>query len=112
LREFERFSSQKQARKNIVDAIEKVSQRLGNTPSVCRKCYIHPAVLDCYLDGTLVETIQKRARAELRNLNRMRPEEALVLGLLQERLSQEKKGTLLKNQLQRSLRQANKTPKS
>src|SRR4051812_6180216 len=105
LQEYERFSNQKEARKNIVQAIENVSQRLGNTPTVCRKCYIHPAVLDCYLDGTLVETIQKRARAELRRLKQMRPEEGLVLGLLQERLALEKNGKLLRTQLQRSLKQ-------
>ena len=37
----------------IVAAIAEVAARLGNTPSVCRKCYIHPAVLDAYAAGTL-----------------------------------------------------------
>src|SRR6202012_588486 len=51
LREFESFDSQTQAKKNVVRAIESVAERLGNTPTVCRKCYVHPAVLDSYLDG-------------------------------------------------------------
>ena len=49
LQEFEAFDSQTQAKKNIVRAIESVAERLGNTPSVCRKCYVHPMVLDSYL---------------------------------------------------------------
>lgn len=53
LREFEAFSSEAQARRNIVEAINTVAERLGNTRAVCRKCYVHPAVLDCYFDGTL-----------------------------------------------------------
>ena len=51
LQEFEAFDSQVQAKKNIVRAIESVASRLGNTPSVCRKCYVHPGVLDAYLEG-------------------------------------------------------------
>lgn len=108
LQEFERVSNQKQAKKNIVRAIEAVSERLGNTPSVCRKCYVHPAVLDCYMDGTLLEILRERAQMETRNLRHMRPEEGLVLGLLQERLAQEKGGTLLKKQLHRSLKEVKK----
>ena len=61
LQEFEAFDSQAQARKNIVRAIESVARRLGNTPSVCRKCYIHPGILDAYLDGTTLE-LAPRAR--------------------------------------------------
>lgn len=111
LQEFEKVNNQKQARKNIVRAIEAVSQRLGNTPSVCRKCYVHPAVLDSYLDGTLVETLKKRAQVEAQRLKHLRPEEAMVLGLLQERLMSEKGGTLLKNQLERSLKKVRKGQK-
>jgi DNA topoisomerase I len=47
------YKSQKQAKKNIVKTIESVAERLGNTPAVCRKCYIHPAVFDAYTNGAL-----------------------------------------------------------
>lgn len=57
LREFEACDSQTQAKKNVVAAIEAVSKRLGNTPSVCRKCYVHPEVISTYLDGRLREAI-------------------------------------------------------
>lgn len=53
LREFEAFDSETQAKKNVVHAIKTVAKRLGNTPAVCRKCYVHPAVLEIYLSGTM-----------------------------------------------------------
>ena len=67
-----------------------MAERLGNTPSVCRKCYIHPAVLDAYLEGTTIETLKQNAERELRDeLGGLRPEEGAVIGLLQQRLSRE-----------------------
>ena len=44
-------------RKAQVAAIREVAGRLGNTPAICRKCYIHPAVLESYLDGSLRRTL-------------------------------------------------------
>ncbi|MFT8242509.1 DNA topoisomerase IB [Roseomonas sp. BN140053] len=83
LREFERFDSQAAAKRNVKAAIERVSAKLGNTPTVCRKCYVHPDVLDTYLEGGLVLEIVEEAKAELRdNLSALRPEEAAVLALL------------------------------
>jgi DNA topoisomerase-1 len=46
--------TESEAKKAVVLAIKQVSERLGNTPSVCRKCYIHPAILDSYLEGSLI----------------------------------------------------------
>jgi DNA topoisomerase-1 len=88
LQEFAAFDSQVQAKKNIVKAIESVARRLGNTPSVCRKCYIHPAVLDAYLEGTMLESLRQRARTELADIHGLTPEESAVLALLQRRLAQ------------------------
>jgi DNA topoisomerase-1 len=45
--------------------VKNVATRLGNTPAVCRKCYIHPAVLDAFVLGTLVELPKPRARKGL-----------------------------------------------
>lgn len=90
LQEFEAVDSEAQAKKNVVRAIERVSERLGNTPSICRKCYVHPAVLDAYLEGTLLETLQQRLERELAEaLRELRPEEAAVMGLLMRRLAHE-----------------------
>ena len=107
LSQFREFDSQAQAKKNVIQAIESVAQRLGNTPAVCRKCYVHPEVLDSYLDGTLVENLKKRAEHQIaKRMTSLRPEEAAVLALLQQRLATEK--TRLADNLQRSLRQVQK----
>lgn len=90
LQEFEAFDSETQAKKNVVQVIERVAQRLGNTPSVCRKCYIHPEIIDSYLDGTLAETLKERAEQELREeLAGLDGEEAAVMAFLQRRLQAE-----------------------
>ncbi|SNS10239.1 DNA topoisomerase-1 [Noviherbaspirillum humi] len=87
LQEYEKFDSDAQAKKNVVRAIESVAERLGNTPSVCRKCYVHPGVIESYLDGTMLEALRERAREELQeDLHALKPEEAAVVGLLQQRL--------------------------
>ncbi len=90
LQEFEAFDTKVQAKKNLVKAIESVAERLGNTPSVCRKCYVHPHVIDAYLDGSLIDTLKGRAdRALSESLERLSPEEAAVLALLERRLAKE-----------------------
>ncbi|WP_328700403.1 hypothetical protein [Caenimonas soli] len=80
LREFESFDSQAGVKKNIRAAIERVASRLGNTPTICRKCYVHPEVLSAYAEGTLLLEIKGRVEAELRDeLAFLKPEEAAVL---------------------------------
>jgi DNA topoisomerase-1 len=93
LQEFEKFDSEAQAKRNVVQAIERVAQRLGNTPSVCRKCYIHPAIVDAYLEGSMLEALRARtAREAARSLGALKPEEAAVMALLQNRLAREGSG--------------------
>jgi len=88
LQEFEKFDSETQAKKNIVRAIESVASRLGNTPTICRKCYVHPAVLEAYLDGSVLEALRTTSEEALvKDLHALRPEEAAVLAMLQQRLS-------------------------
>ena len=90
LQEFEKVDSETQAKKNVVRAIESVAEKLGNTPSVCRKCYVHPAVLDAYMDGTMLEGLRALAEEKLvEDLHDLQPEEAAVLAMLQQRLARE-----------------------
>ena len=90
LQEFETFDSEAQAKKNIVRAIESVAERLGNTPTVCRKCYVHPEIIQSYMDGTMLETLRTRAEREMSDsLGELRPEEAAILALLQQRLTRD-----------------------
>jgi DNA topoisomerase I len=84
LREYERVDSQARAKKNVVAAIEKVAKQLGNTRAVCRKCYVHPAVIDAYMDGTTIKTVAQRARAA-RAMGKLTAAETAVLALLQRR---------------------------
>jgi DNA topoisomerase-1 len=89
LREFEIFESQTQAKRNVVQAIKDVAGRLGNTPSVCRKCYVHPAVLDSYFSGAMIKTVKQRVEKETEDLpHELRQEELALLHLLQKRLAQ------------------------
>jgi DNA topoisomerase-1 len=70
-------------------AISAVAQVLGNTPGICRKCYVHPAVLETYLDGTLIEGLKTRTRETLKqSLGNLHSEEKAVLEFLQKRLAQ------------------------
>src|SRR3954470_17348902 len=89
LQEFEKFGSETQAKRNIVSAVETVAKRLGNTKAVCRKCYIHPAILDAYMDGSMVKILADRVRREPGKTSDLSRAEAAVLGFLQRRLTRE-----------------------
>lgn len=74
LQEFEAFDSEAQAKRNVVQAIESVAKRRGNTKAVCRKCYIHPAVINTYLDGTLLQTLSRKVKKVMtESLSKLRP---------------------------------------
>ncbi len=91
LREFEPFTSTTEAKKNVVDAIKSVAQRLGNTPAVCRKCYIHPAVLDAYLNGDSVRSAKRKLDKKIaEHAHALRQEERTLVKLLKQRLLLEK----------------------
>jgi DNA topoisomerase I len=110
LREVKEFDTQAQAKKNITRAIERVAAQLGNTPAICKRCYVHPFVLNAYMDGSLLEQVvpQRAAKARKSALN---PDEAMVARLLQRGLSRETRlkapGGLLK-QLQASVKHRKK----
>jgi DNA topoisomerase-1 len=87
LAEYEKVDSQAAAKRNIRAAIEAVAARLGNTPTVCRKCYIHPEIFESYLNDALVlEAREEVAEALREETGRLRPEEAVVLAFLHRRL--------------------------
>ncbi len=76
LRRFDDFTSQTEAKKNIATAVAAVARVMGNTPAVCRKCYIHPLILESYEDRSQTRL---NGTGAPRNL---RVEEAAVLTLL------------------------------
>jgi DNA topoisomerase I len=50
--------SETAAKKNIVEAVKQTAERLGNRPATCKKYYIHPAILEAYVDGSLFEVLR------------------------------------------------------
>jgi DNA topoisomerase I len=88
LRKLGPFETKKQAKANIKDAVTVVSKLLRNTPAVCRKCYIHPAVLESYLGGNAIEDLKQKTEEALENnAIDLREGEAAILKFLQERLA-------------------------
>jgi DNA topoisomerase-1 len=77
----------------VTRCIDAVAQRLGNTKTVCRKCYVHPAVVEAYLDGTLAAALAAGRRASASRSGSsetgLRPEEAAVLAFLRGRSGRE-----------------------
>lgn len=86
LAEYERADSDAAARRNVRDAIEQVAARLGNTPTICRKCYVHPQVIDAYLADELKLELRGKIANDLRKPG-LRPEEKQVLRFLKKRLN-------------------------
>lgn len=87
----EEFKNKTQAKKNVKDAIAAVAKILGNTPTVCRKCYVHPAVVDTYLDGATIEGLKQKTEETLeRKAGDLRSEEAAVMKFLQARLEKKR----------------------
>ena len=86
---FEQFDSAAKAKKNLVLAVEEVAKRLGNTPAICRKCYIHPAVFEGYLDGSLLDSLKARADAVLEgDSSGLTAEEIAITAYLSRRLGE------------------------
>ena len=61
LKRLEGFESDAEAKKKVVQAVERVARRLGNTRAVARRSYVHPAVIDSYLDGSLEKALARQA---------------------------------------------------
>jgi DNA topoisomerase I len=81
------FETKKQAKANIKTAISAVSKVLGNTPAICRKCYVHPAVLETYLSGDAIEGLKQRTKDALESESiDLRESEAAILKFLRARL--------------------------
>jgi DNA topoisomerase I len=88
LQEIAAFDTQAAAKSAIVRAVEQVAKHLGNTAAVCRKCYIHPAIFEGYLDGTLVRVLAERTKDYLaQNVEGMSAEEAAVAAFLRLKLT-------------------------
>lgn len=89
LREFEHVDSDAMRKRAVVRAVERVAKHLGNTPAVCRRCYIHPEVFEGFFDGTLLTTLAEKTRNYLtEEIQGMSAEEAAVVAFLRLRLGE------------------------
>jgi DNA topoisomerase-1 len=89
------FKSKAEAKRNVRAAVERVSACLGNTPTICRKCYIHPEVLNAYFEGDFIFGARPPTGRKLVDvLARLRPDEAALLALLRSRLAHGSTSTL------------------
>jgi DNA topoisomerase-1 len=74
---------EKEAKKNLLKAVRDVAEHLGNTPTVCRSCYIHPLVLESYLKGTTLAEFRRRVERCIRRIEpEYQPEEIALLKML------------------------------
>ena len=81
-------ATKKEAKSNVKHAITAVAKILGNTPTVCRKCYVHPVVLETYLSGEMIEGLRRKTEETLaKQLPDLRSVEAAVMSFLQARLA-------------------------
>jgi len=83
LQQHPEVSSLAEGKRNVVAAIESVARTLGNTKAVCRKSYIHPALLDAYLDGSMKTTAPESSKPR----SSQRADEAKLLQILKARLA-------------------------
>ena len=79
-------ASRRETERNIIAAIDAVAERLGNTRAVCRKYYVHPALIDAYRMGEMVPATPAGRKGRQRRGAALRRDEVLVLQFLQERL--------------------------
>ncbi len=92
LAEFKRYDSQAEAKRNILAAIDSVAKQLGNTRAICRKCYIHPAIIDGYMSGDLAKMAEAKIADKFkRKFSKLTPDEVMVLSFLHKRLEPLKK---------------------
>ena len=86
LREFGPAKNKKEAERNVVRAIDHTAKRLGNTRTVCRKYYIHPALIEAYLAGDCLPPVpSRRRRLPRRPGGKLRKHEQQVLDFLRSR---------------------------
>ena len=79
-------ASQREANRNVLAAIDAVAERLGNTRAVCRKYYVHPALIQAYFMGETIPQPEPERRTRRAHAAALRRDEILVLQFLQERL--------------------------
>src|SRR5829696_8130768 len=93
LRELGPASTKRDAERNVLCAIDRTAERLGNTRAVCRKYYIHPVLIEAYLEGAVVPPLPEQEWQERRPHGpTLRRHEAEVLAFLKARVGTRRRG--------------------
>jgi DNA topoisomerase IB len=76
---------------SITQAIKQAAKQLGNRPATCRKYYVHPAIIDAYLDGSLLSTMEQQEELDTEDApHSLSPQERGMLAVLEQQLVQHK----------------------
>jgi DNA topoisomerase I len=86
LSEADAANSKTHAKRIVAQAIDQVAKKLGNTRTVCQKCYVHPAIVNAYTDGSLARAFARRARRNGNGTAALSANEKAVVALLQRQL--------------------------
>jgi DNA topoisomerase-1 len=105
----ERVEGRAAGKARVVAAISAVAQRLGNTPAVCKKSYIHPGVIDEFLATGAIELVERRVRCSVpTDPHALRDDESRVLAFIERLIARDEKQHL-RETLATSIRRANLT---
>lgn len=78
---------EEEAKIRVVESVKRVAERLGNTPAICRQCYIHPYIIETYLKGELAEMLDpSKDVLGCEEIEGLSDEESAVLALLEDSL--------------------------
>lgn len=81
-----------QMKRNVTAVIEAVAKQLGNTPAICRKCYVHPAILEAYMRGNFVKDFNRQLSAEFKRRHaKLNDSEIRVIAFLGKQLRSPKR---------------------
>ena len=82
-----------QGKANVVQVIKAVASRLGNTPAICRKCYVNPVIIEAYVEGWLLQRLRAIAdQDQAYPLQGLSPQERIALRFFQQTCAREIKG--------------------
>jgi len=92
-------------KRNIVEAVASVAKHLGNTPAVCKKSYIHPGVIQDYLEAGALKLVERNVRKKMAAPHALSADESKVLAYIEQLLTRDE-GAHLKSLLEKSVRRA------
>jgi DNA topoisomerase-1 len=90
LAELGKGKSQAERKKNVVTAVRLVAAELGNTPTICRKSYVHPVIVMRYLRSGTTITLPNRASSSQNGIGHA-PEESALIRFLDEYFPERRK---------------------